>query len=40
MGLDMYLYRAPKKILEELNHLEEAEEKLDKMIGKGVLNES
>ena len=31
MGLDMYLYRAPKKILEDLNHLEEVGNDLYKM---------
>ena len=40
MGLTMYLYRAKKKLVDELNRLKEAEENLDKMIGKGVLNES
>ena len=39
MGLDMYLYRAPKKILEELNHLEEVKDDLDKMWAPIIANE-
>ena len=39
MGLDMYLYRAPKKILEELNHLKEVERDLYKMWEPIVSNE-
>ena len=39
MGLDMYLYCAPKKILEELNHLEEVKDDLDKMWAPIIANE-
>ena len=39
MGLDMYLYRAPKKILEELNHLEEVKDDLDKIWEPIIANE-
>ena len=39
MGLDMYLYRAPKKILEDLKHLEEVGNDLYKMWEPIIANE-
>ena len=39
MGLDMYLYRATKKNIENLNHLEEVKDDLDKMWAPIIANE-
>ena len=39
MGLDMYLYRAPKKMVEDLKHLKEVERDLYKMWEPIVSNE-